>query len=115
MRKRVITRNAIRCKKCGKICESTSVHEFVKCDCAENWVAADGGHEYLRRVGDPNNWEDLSETKEIEYTACQDCYYYDGDPKYSFAGECILLDCSTYGDTKSCKYFREEEVENGED
>lgn len=24
----------------------------------------DGGHDYLRRLGNPDNWEELSETKE---------------------------------------------------
>ena len=43
LRKRfTIIRNAIRCKKCGDIVESTSVHGFKTC-------SADGGHDYLRR------------------------------------------------------------------
>jgi hypothetical protein len=55
----LIIRNRIRCKKCGKIIESQSVHNYVECDCGA--VAVDGGHDYLRRVGRINDWEDLSE------------------------------------------------------
>ena len=42
-----IKNNKIKCKKCGDIIESTSVHQFKWCSCGT--VAVDGGHEYLRR------------------------------------------------------------------
>ena len=35
----------IRCKKCGDIIESKSVHAFKFCKCEA--VAVDGGHDYL--------------------------------------------------------------------
>lgn len=38
----IIIENAIRCKKCGDIVESASVHDFKT-------RSADGGHDYLRR------------------------------------------------------------------
>ena len=44
-----IKTNKIKCKKCGDIIESTSVHDFKWCSCGT--VAVDGGHEYLRRLG----------------------------------------------------------------
>lgn len=44
-----ITVNKIRCRKCGDIIESKSVHDFRSCKCGS--VAVDGGHNYLRRVG----------------------------------------------------------------
>ena len=44
-----IIRNAIRCKKCGEVIESKSVHDFKFCSCGA--CAVDGGHEYLRRCG----------------------------------------------------------------
>ncbi|WP_418265471.1 DUF7695 domain-containing protein [Faecalibacterium sp. 9] len=28
--------------------------------------AVDGGHEYLRRCGNPEDWEELSETKNVD-------------------------------------------------
>ncbi len=59
-----IVSNKIRCKKCGDVIESNSVHDFKWCSCQS--VAVDGGHEYLRRLGKEEDFEELSETKEIE-------------------------------------------------
>ena len=56
--------NKIRCKKCGDIIESKSVHDFKFCKCKS--VAVDGGHEYLRRLGDLEDWDDLSEYEVVE-------------------------------------------------
>ena len=39
--------NKIRCKRCGDIIESKTVHDFKFCKCGA--VAVDGGKEYLRR------------------------------------------------------------------
>ena len=43
-----VIKNSIRCKKCGDVIESRSVHEMVWCSCGA--CAVDGGHEYLRRA-----------------------------------------------------------------
>ena len=43
-----IRTNKIKCKKCGDIIESKSVHDFKWCSCGA--VAVDGGHEYLRMI-----------------------------------------------------------------
>lgn len=51
--------NKIRCIKCNDIIESFSTHDFKFCKCGT--VAVDGGHEYLRRCGNRENWEELSE------------------------------------------------------
>ena len=56
---RKIKSNKIRCRKCGEIIESVSVHNFKFCKCGA--VAVDGGHEYLRRCGSLENFEELSE------------------------------------------------------
>lgn len=56
--------NKIRCKKCGDIIESKSVHDFKFCKCKS--VAVDGGCDYLRRLGRPEEWEDLSKCEVIE-------------------------------------------------
>lgn len=53
--------NRIRCLKCGDIIESENVHDFRWCKCKS--CAVDGGRMYLRRVGDPKDWEELNETK----------------------------------------------------
>lgn len=54
--------NKIRCSKCGDTIESTSVHDFKFCKCGA--VAVDGGHDYLRRCGICEDWEELSEIEE---------------------------------------------------
>ena len=55
---KIIT-NKIRCKKCNCIIESTYRHDFKFCQCGA--VAVDGGKDYLRREGDFEDWEELSE------------------------------------------------------
>jgi hypothetical protein len=60
MRMKIIT-NKIRCKKCGDIITSESVHDFKFCSCQS--VAVDGGHEYLRRCGKQEDFEELSEMR----------------------------------------------------
>lgn len=59
----IIVKNAIRCKKCGEIIESTNRHNFVTCHCGA--CSVDGGHDYLRRVGNKDDWEDVSEIKRL--------------------------------------------------
>lgn len=61
---RKIIRNAIRCNICGDEIVSTSVHDFKWCTCKA--CAIDGGHDYLRRLGDCKNWTELSVTEEEE-------------------------------------------------
>lgn len=55
--------NKIRCRRCGEILESVSMHDFKICSCGA--VAIDGGREYLRRCGYPDDWEELSEYREV--------------------------------------------------
>ena len=60
----VIIYNAIRCKKCGEIIESKHRHDFKFCKCGT--VAVDGGHDYLRRLGNQEDYEELFKTKEVK-------------------------------------------------
>lgn len=53
-----IKRNAFRCKKCGMVVESKSVHDFEQCKCGN---FTDGGLEYVRSGGKIEDMEDLSE------------------------------------------------------
>lgn len=53
-----IVRNSARCKKCGTEIESTHRHDFVSCSCGS--IAVDGGHDYLRRVGQLDLIEETS-------------------------------------------------------
>lgn len=57
----MITRNAACCRKCNTIIESTHRHDFVSCKCGAIFV--DGGLEYLRRGGDPEDFIDMTEFK----------------------------------------------------
>lgn len=61
--------NKIKCKKCGDEIESNTVHDFKFCKCGS--VAVDGGHEYLRRCGNREDWEEMSETRNDEYEAAE--------------------------------------------
>lgn len=58
-----LVRNRIRCKKCNTTIESKSVHDFVMCPCGACFI--DGGLEYRRIGGNQDDWEDLSEYKEV--------------------------------------------------
>lgn len=61
-----IVKNAIRCKHCGDVIESTSRHAFKWCSCETVFV--DGGLDYLRRgfKNSPDDFEDLSIVEEVE-------------------------------------------------
>lgn len=47
----------MRCRRCGDVIESRDTHDFVKCSCGA--CAVDGGLEYLRRLGNESDWEEL--------------------------------------------------------
>lgn len=53
-----LTRNAARCRTCGTVLESTRVHDYVACPCGN---AVDGGLEYAKRCGRPEDLEELCE------------------------------------------------------
>lgn len=67
-----VWKNKCKCKICGDIIESKSVHNFVECGCGACYT--DGGLEYNRRGWDPKygGYEDVIENiienvKEDEY------------------------------------------------
>lgn len=57
-----LIRNRIKCNRCGDVIESKHVHDFVRCSCGA--VAVDGGLDYGRRVGNVDDWVDISEWEE---------------------------------------------------
>lgn len=62
---KIIRSNKIKWRKCGDIIESTSVHDFKFCSCGA--CAVDGGKDYLRRVGEREDWEELSELADGQF------------------------------------------------
>ncbi len=59
-----IIRNAIRCK-------NVEISSKVKLSMISSFAAAahcavDGGHDYLRRCGNREDWEELSEAEKVE-------------------------------------------------
>lgn len=50
--------NSCKCRSCGEVVYSRSRHDFSQCGCGN--VAADGGNEYIRRVGNPTDIEERS-------------------------------------------------------
>lgn len=57
-----IVANRIKCKKCGEVIESKTIHDFKFCSCGT--ISVDGGHYYLKRSGNREDWEELSEVEE---------------------------------------------------
>lgn len=54
----MIIKNRARCRVCGDTIESFHVHDFKWCSCKRIFV--DGGKDYLRRGGNPDDIEELS-------------------------------------------------------
>lgn len=51
----VIMKNAVKCKVCGSYIRINTEYDYIPCACGA--IAVDGGPEYVRIIGDPNNWE----------------------------------------------------------
>lgn len=60
--------NKVQCLNCNDIIESRHRHDFVTCKCGNTSV--DGGHDYLRRLG--NTWKDLSVTTDYPFEEQRD-------------------------------------------
>lgn len=54
----IIIQNQIECAKCGDVIVSKHGHDFVWCGCGA--VAVDGGMQYLRRVGNKEDYIEQS-------------------------------------------------------
>lgn len=102
--------NKIRCKKCGDIIESHSVHDFKLCKCRS--VGIDGGHDYLRREGDLEDFEELSEC--IEEDNCDGEYKKLDLSAIKFSDVVISYDEALKDvppiDEKFCEKFLENDV-----
>ena len=60
-KKKDIITNKIKCKKCGDIIESKSTNDYKRCTCGS--VAVDGGKDYLKRIGNEEDYVELSKLK----------------------------------------------------
>ena len=56
-KKEVIISKKIKCKKCGDIIESKSTNDYKRCSCGA--AAIDGGKDYLKRIGNKKDYEEL--------------------------------------------------------
>lgn len=54
----MITQNEARCRKCGDVIVSMHRHDFKMCKCGA--IGVDGGHDYIRRVGNDADIEEHS-------------------------------------------------------
>lgn len=61
-KKEVIISNKIKCKKCEDIIESKNTNDYKRCSCGA--IAIDGGKDYLKRIGNEKDYEELSEIKD---------------------------------------------------
>ena len=61
MEKKKIISNKIKCKKCGDVMESKNTNDYKKCSCGA--VAVDGGKDYLKRIGNEEDYEEISIVK----------------------------------------------------
>lgn len=65
----MIVQNAATCLSCGDYIFSRHRHDFVHCTCGS--IAVDGGQEYLRRIGDPEVYVDMTwSIDDAIYNAC---------------------------------------------
>lgn len=67
-------RNICKCKICGDIIESKSVHNYVECSCRACYT--DGGLDYCRRGWDPA-YGDIKDV--IENIVCKVGEKYEGE------------------------------------
>lgn len=57
-------RNAAICRKCNTRVESKYTHDFQRCRCGAIFV--DGGTEYIRRGGNPEDFLEIEEAYTYE-------------------------------------------------
>jgi hypothetical protein len=57
----MIARNRAMCRVCKSVIESKHRHDFVTCNCGAIFV--DGGHDYIRRGGNPSDFLEVSDAE----------------------------------------------------
>ena len=94
MMNKKIKHNRIKCLKCGDVIESVTVHDFRWCSCGS--CAVDGGKEYLRRCGNKEDFEDISE--------CEEAYVIDKDIFHVHTYRCRHAEEVADEDTATVEY-----------
>lgn len=59
-----VIKNSAACALCGEILESKHVHDFQRCLCGAIFI--DGGKDYIRWGGEPQNFIDMSVVEEYD-------------------------------------------------
>lgn len=57
-RQKEIISNKIKCKKCGNNIELKSTNDYKRCSCGA--IAVDDGKDYLKKIGNEEDYEELS-------------------------------------------------------
>ncbi len=93
-----ITRNRVRCRLCGTVIESRTVHDFQRCACGA--ITTDGGQEYLARNGNIADMEDMTEYEYRDLTPFGVTFPIDKILRYDIEelldeleDGCSMLDC----------------------
>ncbi len=58
-----IISNKIKCKKCGDVIESKNINYYKRCSCGA--IVIDGGKYYLIRIGNEEDYVELSTIKNV--------------------------------------------------
>ena len=62
-KKEKIISNKIKCKKCGDVIKSKNTNDYKRCSCGA--VAVEGGKNYLKRIGNEEDYVELSTIKNV--------------------------------------------------
>ncbi len=62
-KKEKIISNKIKCKKYGDVIKSKNTNDYKRFSCGA--VAVDGGKNYLKRIGNEDNYVELSTIKNV--------------------------------------------------
>lgn len=80
--------NKAKCKRCGDIIESKSVHDYVHCKCGA--IAVDGGEDYIKRTGNPEDFDEEFDRKIMKFECILEPDETDTEEEKTF-DELILL------------------------
>lgn len=72
MNKKILV-NKAKCKHCGDVIESKTVHDYRVCKCKK--ISVDGGHDYLSRNFPKLPWEDHFEDLSVIKYVCSHCHF----------------------------------------